>query len=39
MSEQVAKSESKDLSSVISKVRKCGGMLYNCYVHLFDTHA
>ena len=39
MSEQVAKSASKALGSVISKVKKCGVMLYNCFVQLFDTHA
>ena len=26
------------LGSVISKVKKCGGMPYNCFVQLFDTH-
>ena len=38
MSEQVAKSASKAPGSVISKVKKCGVMLYNCFVQLFDTH-
>ena len=37
MSEQVAKSASRALGSVISKVKKCGGMPYNCFVQLFDT--
>ena len=38
MSEQVAKSASRALGSVISKVQKCGGMPYNCFAQLFDTH-
>ena len=38
MSEKVAKSASRALGSVISKVKKCGGMPYNCFVPLFDTH-
>ena len=38
MSEQVAKSSSKALDSVISKVKKCGGVRHNYFVQVFDTH-
>ena len=35
MSEQVAKSSSKALDSVISKVKKCGGVQHNYFVQAF----
>ena len=35
MSEQVAKSSSRALDSVISKVKKCGGVQHNYFVQAF----